>query len=902
LGNSFLFFYVYRYMEKFISRIVILILSFNYSLNLYSSSDTLTLTFSSQRGFYDEAFVLLIESSDPTATIKYSTDCSYPLSETGNVYNTGLEINSTIIVKAIAYSATDTSDLITQTYLFPEKIKQQSNNPLGFPGTWGGSKIIPADYGIDTRVINNPAYSALIVDALKSLPSLSLSMETDEWFNHETGLYVGYPNSDIIREKPVSAEFIYADSEKSFLINCGVQNQGGTSIVNWKIPKQSMRLLFKDQYGPKKLKKKLFPDSEIESINTLVIDGLLYSWIHPWDSKQRETSLYFRDQLASNMQNAMGGLSFHGIYVNLYINGLYWGVYDLHERPDEEFLAENYNASPEDFDVIKHNPNTIVAGSNIPYIAMLEQARKGFATEESLEEIKKFLDLPSFIDYIILNFYLGNFDWAHQNYYAALNKHLYTGYRFYTWDAEHVLRYSDVNYNNTQKSDIGGPTEIHQLLRENPEYRLMFADAFYKHAFNNGALTPENFEKSFLKLKDEIDLAIILESARWGDYLEDSTGIVYTKNDYWIPEVNKVIENYIPNRLAKVIGQLRYSNNLLFPNAMPPLFDKKQGRITKGESVSLISNNTHLGNIIYTIDGTDPRKTGGDVQGVYYSSPITINKATLIKARFRYSDNKEWSAITVGYYVPDSEYNAVMISEIMYNSGYNGLEFIELLNNGESDVNLKGYSFIDGIEYLFTNNLILQPGTRVVLSNDQELFNEVYGFRPYDTYSKNLSNSGETLLLANYLSEIIDSVSYTDSLPWPPEADGNRRSLELIDADSDNALALNWRSSETLFGSPEKYISTSIPYSSIGTNGLYVYPNPFAEGISVQLKNSENINNLSFEVYNNFGKLVGVFQTKNTQHEFYIDLSEFTAGIYMLKVLDKKNGIPLLNKVIIKSK
>ncbi|MBN1188018.1 MAG: CotH kinase family protein [Bacteroidales bacterium] len=888
-------------MKKYNFKIVLLFLNLSYSLSLYSTTHTLTLTFSSHRGFYNDAFVLFIESSDPTATIKYSTDCSDPLSATGNIYITGLVIDSTMIVKAIAFSATDTSELITHTYLFPDKIKLQPNNPNGFPDNWGGSSIIPADYEMDPNVINNPEYSASIDDAIKSLPSLCLSMAIDEWFNYDSGLYVGYPNSSISREKPVSAEFIYTDSAKSFFVSCGVQNQGGTSIVNWKVPKQSMRLLFKEQYGPKKLKKKIFPDSDIESINTLVVDGFLYSWLHPWDNTQRVTALYFRDQLASNMQNNMGGLSFHGVYVNLYINGLYWGVYDLHERPDEDFVAEYYDAQPEDFDIIKHNPNTIVAGSNSSYLNLLAEARKGFSTPESLESIKGYLDLPSFIDYMILNFYLGNFDWAHQNYYAAVNTVLNTGYRFYTWDAEHVMRYSDVYYNNTNKNDIGGPTEIHQLLKENPEYRLMFADAFYRHTFNNGALTPENFEKAFLKLKNEIDLAIILESARWGDYLESSTGVTYTKNDYWVPEANKVLSNYIPDRLQIVIEQLRQSDNLLFPEVMPPVFDKEQGKITKGEGVSLTSINTDAGDIIYTLDGTDPRKTGGGVQGLYYNSPITINKATLIKARFISSGDNEWSALTAGYYIPDSDYNAVMISEIMYNSGYYGMEFIELFNNGASDVNLIGYSFIDGIEYSFTQNVILKPGNRLVLANDTLIFKSVYQFSPYDIYTKNLSNGGETILLANYIGEIIDSVTYSDTIPWPLEADGYGRSLELIDPDSDNADAINWRSSEKLFGSPQEYdTNTSVPFNNIGGIELSVYPNPFTEGISVQLMNSDKIDNLSFEVYNCLGQLVRVFETSSTQYTFNINLSELAAGTYIIKVIDMNNGIPLLNKMITK--
>ena len=76
--------------------------------------------------------------------------------------------------------------------------------------------------------------------------------------------------------------------------------------------------------------------------------------------------------------------------------------------------------------------------------------------------------------------------------------------------------------------------------------------------------------KSFLKRKDEIEEAVILESARWGDYRESISGITYTKNDYWIPEVHRMLEEYIPKRRDIVIEQLRSNKNNLFPDFMPP--------------------------------------------------------------------------------------------------------------------------------------------------------------------------------------------------------------------------------------------------------------------------------------------------------------------------------------------
>ncbi len=866
--------------------------------SLLCYGNNLDVIFSSKRGFYDQQFTLSLTCTDPSAVIRYTTDCSVPTMSNGVTYMSGLEITSTTVVKAVAYSSTDTSILQAHTYLFPEDIKKQGKNPVGYPVTWGGSSTIAADYEMDPEIINHSAYAGKIIDAFKSLPALCLSMSIDDWFDPQTGNYVGYPNSDITREKPVSAEFIYTDSAKNFAINCGVQNQGGTSIVNWKIPKQSMRLLFKGIYGPTKLRKKLFPDSEIESINTLVVDGMLYSWVHNFDRTQRVTSLYFRDQLCSDLQNAMGTASFHGIYVNLFINGLYWGIYDLHERPDEDFMEEYFDADKTNFDIVKHDPQTVVAGSNESYLYLLDMARDGFATDESLAEIQKYLDLPAFIDYMILNYYLGNFDWAHQNYYAATNKVSNTGYRFFTWDAEHVMRYSNVDYDNTSRVDIGGPTEIHSYLKENSEYRMMFADAFYKYTFNDGALSIENFEKQFLFRKNEIDLAIILESARWGDYRESIDGVTYTRDDYWIPEVDKVLTEYIPYRRDIVVEQLQRGDNLLYPRTTPPVFSKEEGIVATGESIKIENTNSGASTIVYTVDGTDPRKPGGDIGGSIYKSAIVINDATLIKARVLNSSNDEWSPLAEAYYVPGNIQHDIVISEIMYNSGFNEIEFIELMNSGNKNIDLIGMSFINGIDYTFKQKTILSPGDYIVLTNDMGPFTSHYKFNAFDVYTKRLSNKGETIILVDYFRNVIDSVTYTDTIPWPVLADGNGRSLELIDPELDNALVSSWQASEISFGTPIEYSDISnTPVSS-----LQVYPNPAVDRVNIVLPDQDyTFDEIFIEVYNNVGQLVKIANFDYLNSTVRLNISNLKPGIYLLRMVDGKGKLRTASTKVIKA-
>jgi hypothetical protein len=747
---------------------------------------------------------------------------------------------------------------------------------------------------MDTLITQSPEYLPHLNNAFQSVPSLSLSMPVEEWFNHNTGMYVGYPNSDISREKAVNAEFIFPESSESFSILCGVQNQGGTSIVNWKVPKQSMRLLFKEPFGPTRLNYKLFPDSEISSINTLVVDAFLYGWVHPWDDIQRRTSLFFRDQLCSDLQNKMGWNSFHGLYVHLYINGLYWGLYDLHERPDDAFMAQYLDGSRADFDVIKHNPDNIVSGSNSTYIDLLNAARMGFKTPESLKKIKAHLDLPAFVDYMLLNFYLGNFDWAHQNYYAAVNRETQTGYRFYTWDAEHIMRYSDVNYNNTLKNDKGGPTEIHTLLRENEEYRMMFADAVYKHCFNDGALTPESFLESFLYRKNEIDKAVILESARWGDYLLATTGTTYNRNDHWLPEVEKVLKDYIPKRRDIFINQLRNSSNRLFPQVMPPLIQSEDMPLSKAKKINLVNPNLTEGDIIFTVDGSDPRMIGGRVYGRKYAGALQIEKNTLLKARFKSKNTGEWSALAEKMFLIDASVGEeLVISEIMYHPDNDYPEFIELMNSSDEPVFLKGITFTKGISWTFADNDLLQPGKGLVLTGDTSLFYKVYGYRAYGQFTKKLRNEGETIILKNSFNLVIDSVSYSSASPWPV-IPGDGYSIELKDISSDNSLAENWKVSEKKYGTPFR------PDVSQQWDA-FIFPNPVRDYATISLGESElSFSKFGIEIFNHAGLLVKSLKAESYNSEITFDMTGMSEGFYYLRLIPETSGFGVTTLKVIK--
>lgn len=158
---------------------------------------------------------------------------------------------------------------------------------------------------------------------------------------------------------------------------------------------------------------------------------------------------------------------------------------------------------------------------------------------------------------------------------------------------------------------------------------------------------------------------------------------------------------------------------------------------------------------------------------------------------------------------------ALVITEIMYNppeSGLDSLEFIEIFNNGPTDVNLKDFS-LEGVIFTFPG-FNLDAGSYVLVAVDSIAFENNFGVNAFEWDSGSLSNGGETLRLLDPNGVVVDSVDYDDGNGWPTFADGSGASLVLCDANTDNNDPANWQDATT--------------FTSLNINAFDVFANPGA--------------------------------------------------------------------------
>ncbi|MCA9198416.1 MAG: CotH kinase family protein, partial [Planctomycetales bacterium] len=595
----------------------------------------------------------------------------------------------------------------------------------------------------------------------------------------------------------------------------------------------------------------IFGPDAATSFSTLTVDARLNNvWTYSGGSEptgQRGRALYMRDEYAADLQNAAGGLAPHGNHVHVYINGVYWGLHTLHERPDDSFNASYQGGDNDDFDSIKHNtsPSNVLNGTNENYLALLSLVREDMSDQANYQAVADKLDIEQFITYMMVNQYGGNQDWAHQNWYASYNRVDPNGkWQFHSWDAEKVL--TGVNDNVVTKNDSGGPTEIFTRLSSNEEFRQLFMDLAHKHFFHGGTFTVERATELFQIRVDEIDSAIRAESARWGDNQQSRP---YTRLD-WLDNVNSYLNTYFPRRTDIVLAQYQRRNLWVTEDKLPPTFmingqEQYGGYAAVGSSLTM---SAAAGTIYYTTNGSDPRLPGGDISAdaLTYSSALPVNGITQVKARLRTADGS-WSPLSNATFsdaVPADGSN-LRISEINYHPGdptpaeeaagigdADEFEFIELVNISNQTIDLSNVAFrqvavedaVEGIQFQFADGDVatLAAGQRLVVVENIDAFRLRYGNDPLvaGEWSGKLGNSSEPILLVAGETEIHNFI-YSDD--WHASTDGDGKTLQSINESGELAAwgtASGWRASSVDGGTPGQADEGRIPGDSNG-DGIF---------------------------------------------------------------------------------
>ena len=833
--------------------------------------------FTPKRGVYTNAMPLVsVSTSTDDAEIRYTANGDAPTINS-ELYSDPLELNHTAVIRAAGFkNGFSPSTIDTHTYVSADDVLRQPYFPAGFPTNWLGTingvvGNFEVDYAMDPTIVAGAGVA--LTNALKALPSLSIVTPLSNLFDSATGIYVNPTEEGIAWERVASAEWIAHDNTSEFQVDCGLRIQGGRFRKFEDSAKKSFSLRFRSVYGEGRLEEDLFSGNAVESFNDLVLRaGATDAWSRGFFGGHEKTQ-YIVDEFVRRRQLAIGGICPHGTYVHLYLNGLYWGLYNVTEKVSGEFAAAYFGGRDDTWDVLAQR-DAMVEGDFTLWNAMLSRLSTNPGSNETYQRVQGnntdgtrnfsypvYLDVGNYIDYMIVQYWSANSDWPVNNWRAFRDRNdaVSTGFKFSVWDAEFGLGTRDSFWDAyqgdaltiDQTGSTAGVAALQGKLILNAEYRLRFADRVHKHLFNGGELTPQVTVPRYQTLAAEVEPAIVAESARWGD----QDGNAPHTLAQWQNQRDYVLNTFLPQRGAMVLQHFR--NRGLYPNVAAPVFSRYGGVFTNSLNLTMMSEHP----VYYTLDGSDPRQygTGAAVGTLYTASGVTVSRATRVKARSR-TDEGEWSALADAVFSP-AEKPSLRVTELMYHpasrvssgeetylDGYD--EFIELQNVGPLPVGLAGLHFTQGVTFDFTEGTVqlLSPGEYVLVVRDLSAFTNRYPSVPVSKIAgtfafpaQSLDNSGEKIEIQDALGREVITFTYNNI--WLAATDGAGHSLvplpDVAQTDEELDYAGNWRASVYIGGSPgttepdapavtlllnEILAHTDIPGQSDGSNdGIELY-------------------------------------------------------------------------------
>lgn len=455
--------------------------------------------------------------------------------------------------------------------------------PLGnvFKGT-----VLRAITVTDDNKKSNQLVRTFFVDPGKgkhyTLPIISITVNPEYMFGYKNGIYVlgknyedksdyikknipldlpwwEYPSNYLKRgdnaERPAHIEFLEPDATLGFEANIGIRIHGNATRG---FAQKSLRICFKKKYGQVALNYNLFPSYSVKKFNSFI----LRNSGNDWDKTM------FRDAfMQSLMKNSELDIQQYRPVI-VFINGEYWGIHEIRERLDENYIANKYLLNPDSISILEgmgtvlHGKKSDTQGFNslLSFIQNNDMRKLS-----NYEYVQNSIDIMSFIDFVIANVYFCNSDWPNNNVkfwrYSASgvkNDSMYSGdgrWRWMLYDTDWGFGYTgDDSYNMDlleKASKIGSVGIIFNGLLKNKIFFNAFVKQFKFHI-------NETFKTdSVIKKIDEFQLTLMPEMnehidrwraigsfTKWEENVSELRNFALKRSGIQMQQLNKFIEKY----------------------------------------------------------------------------------------------------------------------------------------------------------------------------------------------------------------------------------------------------------------------------------------------------------------------------------------------------------------------
>lgn len=409
------------------------------------------------------------------------------------------------------------------------------------PVNIGSTKVLSARTfstvnNLPSRVVKNTYF--INEQGLGGLPVFSITTDSLNLWSQDSGIYVLGPNADTAFpyfganywqkewERRCHVEYYDAGGTKHFETPAGLKIFGGYSRV---FDQKSFKIKFRSKYG-------------ITPIEHVLIDE------KPGLDEYRDVILRNggSDNMGTRIRDILSQRLMKGPTVDyqayepaiLFLNGQYWGQYEIRERQDAEYIERNYGIPVENIDFLSHEGVVIEwAGSDSAFYDMFNYMTTHDPSDPSFYNYAASkIDIENYADYFIAETYSGNTDWLGDwvNNIRYWRPRTPNGkWRYILWDLDwgfglflgpHTDFLSRARYPMVPNEQ----SDIFNAMLGNETFRNYFVNRYAD--LINTTFQPGNVSALAYQLRDEIDAAMTRHGQRWN--------LPY---NYWLAELEEVI-------------------------------------------------------------------------------------------------------------------------------------------------------------------------------------------------------------------------------------------------------------------------------------------------------------------------------------------------------------------------
>ena len=781
--------------------------------------------FTPDGGFFDGPVSVEIHGAESGHVVHYTLDGSAPRPDSP-VLTSALSVDKSTVVRAIAVTS-----------------QGQISAPEARTFFIGVKHDLPI-----VSLATDPGYLDFRDGYLYGMGPRVLSSENE--------VLQGYPfpgsNAWQDREVEIALEFFETNRVVGLRQRAGMKIFGGWGSKGY--PQKSLALFARRSYGAGKFDYPVFPEQGVKEFEALVLrnSGNDNQSTHQTAPRPPITEFgptqgygsYFVNGTFTLMRDALMQRLVEETDLDtqayrpaaVYINGEYWGLYNLREKMNEAYVLSHHGLAPGSVDLIEGYGAANAGNGNAYYEMVQETSNRDLADDANYAFlVENFVDVGNFIDYHLAVIYFQNFDignikcWRPQAARGRFRWMLFDqDYGFNLWPAAVYLPamardFSDYDnmfdfYTAANGTSVGWPNEGGRTLL----LRKFLSNAHFKEQFIrrcadllNSQFREDKVEQTIQQMAAVIRPEIPGHLQRWSWSELTKRGFGKPHQAEYQPftqatwETNlTVLSDFARNRPAKLRQdclehfQLQGGVGSLQIQIQP----EGSGRILV--NTLSVSQSPWQGvyfadvaNVLRPIPNPGYRfvewlTPNGNANGNSLDFKVQRDSVSTVTARMESAPANPGTP------------SELIISEIQYHpaAGRDSGDWVELSNPGSAALKLTGWVFRDEDDQhgFPLPDVTLEAGASLVLCQDDSKFRT---FHPASVASVGdfrfgLSNGGGSLRLFRPDGTVASAIVYDDAAPWPTAADGGGATLELVDPQADPNLPDSWKASSEPGGTP----------------------------------------------------------------------------------------------------